>query len=86
MAVKKKTPIFNVYGNDYKTFDGTCIRDYIHVCDLAEIHFKILLKINSDNKSIVPQLGTTIVDDGALTGSSSDYNTIKDNIVYKQNR
>ncbi len=57
MAVKKKTPIFNVYGNDYKTFDGTCIRDYIHVCDLAEIHFKILLKINSDNKSIVLNCG-----------------------------
>lgn len=27
-----------VYGNDYPTHDGTCIRDYIHVCDLAEAH------------------------------------------------
>ncbi len=27
-----------VYGNDYDTRDGSCIRDYIHVCDLAEAH------------------------------------------------
>ena len=30
--------ILKVYGDDYSTFDGTCIRDYIHVCDLAEAH------------------------------------------------
>ena len=40
IAIKNKKPVFNVYGNDYKTFDGTCIRDYIHVCDLSEIHIK----------------------------------------------
>jgi len=57
LAVKKKKPEFNVYGNDYKTFDGTCIRDYIHVCDLAEIHVKILLKINSYKKSITLNCG-----------------------------
>lgn len=27
-----------IFGSDYKTFDGTCIRDYIHVCDLADAH------------------------------------------------
>ena len=57
LAVKKRKPEFSVYGNDYKTFDGTCIRDYIHVCDLAEIHVKILLKINSYNKSIILNCG-----------------------------
>lgn len=31
-----------VYGNDYNTPDGTCIRDYIHVCDLAKAHVKAL--------------------------------------------
>jgi UDP-glucose 4-epimerase len=31
-----------VFGNDYPTKDGTCIRDYIHVCDLAEAHVKAL--------------------------------------------
>ena len=28
-----------IYGNDYNTFDGTCIRDYIHVQDLVKAHF-----------------------------------------------
>lgn len=32
----------NVYGNDYPTIDGTAIRDYIHVCDLANAHLKAL--------------------------------------------
>ena len=31
-----------VFGNDYPTLDGTCIRDYIHVCDLAEAHVMAL--------------------------------------------
>ena len=31
-----------VYGNDYNTVDGTCVRDYIHVTDLAEAHYKAL--------------------------------------------
>jgi UDP-glucose 4-epimerase len=35
-------PCLYIYGNDYDTPDGTCIRDYIHVCDLAEGHIKAL--------------------------------------------
>nr|WP_277346377.1 UDP-glucose 4-epimerase GalE [Solimonas marina] len=31
-----------VFGNDYKTRDGTCIRDYVHVCDLADAHLHAL--------------------------------------------
>ena len=31
-----------IFGNDYDTPDGTCIRDYIHVCDLADAHVKAL--------------------------------------------
>ena len=34
-----------IFGNDYNTPDGTCIRDYIHVNDLAEIHLLALKKI-----------------------------------------
>lgn len=34
-----KLPIVHVFGNDYATTDGTCIRDYIHVVDLAKAHF-----------------------------------------------
>ena len=42
----KKKPIIKIYGNDYNTLDGTAIRDYIHVSDLAEIHEKILKKMS----------------------------------------
>ena len=54
---KKKKAIFNIYGYDYKTFDGTCVRDFIHVSDLAEIHIKVLLKINNFNRSIILNCG-----------------------------
>ena len=36
----KKYPKVKIFGNNYKTKDGTCIRDYIHVIDLADIHIK----------------------------------------------
>ncbi len=44
--IMKKKPILKIYGNDYKTKDGTCIRDFIHVMDIADIHFKVLQKID----------------------------------------
>lgn len=37
VAVGKRDNVF-IYGNDYDTFDGTAVRDYIHVSDLADIH------------------------------------------------
>jgi UDP-glucose 4-epimerase len=44
-AIKDKK-IFKVYGNDYETPDGTCIRDYIHVSDLASAHLIALKKLS----------------------------------------
>ncbi len=41
-------PSLTVYGNDYPTEDGTCIRDYLHVCDLAEGHVAALNKENKE--------------------------------------
>jgi UDP-glucose 4-epimerase len=38
-----------VYGNDYPTLDGTCIRDYIHVVDLAKAHVKALQHLDKQN-------------------------------------
>ena len=53
----KKKPILKIYGTDYKTKDGTCIRDFIHVYDIAEIHLKVLEKINKLNISKVLNCG-----------------------------
>lgn len=55
----KKLPLLTVFGNDYNTPDGTCIRDYIHVVDLANGHLKALEKMvhNSGNLNIY-NLGT----------------------------
>jgi UDP-glucose 4-epimerase len=48
----------SIFGNDYDTRDGTCIRDYIHVSDLASAHVKALEYISSKNESITLNLGT----------------------------
>lgn len=47
-----KLPQMIVYGNDYPTRDGSCIRDYIHVCDIAHAHtLALLFVINKKNSS-----------------------------------
>ncbi len=50
--ILQKNYKIDIYGNDYKTKDGTCVRDYIHVYDLANIHIKCLEKINKIKKSV----------------------------------
>ena len=55
--VMKKKPILKIYGTDYNTPDGTCIRDFIHVSDIAEIHEKVLNKVNNLNKSVILNCG-----------------------------
>ena len=54
---QKKNPVVNIYGSDYKTKDGTCIRDYIHVSDLADIHIKSIGVLEKKNKSLVLNCG-----------------------------
>ena len=53
----KKRPILKIYGGNYDTKDGSCIRDFIHVSDIAEIHYKVLEKINSLNNSKILNCG-----------------------------
>jgi UDP-glucose 4-epimerase len=48
----------NIYGNDYETADGTCIRDYIHVRDLAEAHVLALEKLLTGGASDAFNVGT----------------------------
>jgi UDP-glucose-4-epimerase GalE len=47
-----------VFGNDYPTPDGTCLRDYIHVSDLADAHVKALEAVAETGRSRVYNLGT----------------------------
>ena len=56
----KKLPILNVFGNDYPTPDGTCIRDYIHVVDLAHGHLLALKKLEEKPGLVVYNLGTGV--------------------------
>ena len=53
----RKRPILKIYGGNYDTKDGSCIRDFIHVSDIAEIHYKVLEKINNINNSTILNCG-----------------------------
>lgn len=46
-----------IYGTDYSTPDGTCIRDFIHVSDIADIHLKALLYLQNDGASVTLNCG-----------------------------
>jgi len=48
-----------VFGTDYDTRDGSCIRDYIHVNDLADAHLKALDYLKHENQDLVINLGTS---------------------------
>jgi UDP-glucose 4-epimerase len=54
----------SVFGTDYNTADGTCIRDYVHVVDLAEAHVAAMKYLDADNK------GHVRVNVGTGTGAS----------------
>jgi len=52
-----KKPIINIFGNKHKTSDGTCLRDFIHVSDLASIHLRALEVLSKKKKSFLINCG-----------------------------
>ena len=57
-VAKGRTKKINVFGNDYDTDDGSCIRDYIHVTDLADAHVLALERLLQGHESEFINLGT----------------------------
>ncbi|MEM9079533.1 MAG: UDP-glucose 4-epimerase GalE [Verrucomicrobiota bacterium] len=60
MAAKGEIDEITVFGTDYETEDGTCIRDYIHVLDLAEAHARAVDYLLKEGQSLKCNLGTGI--------------------------
>jgi len=58
LAVAGREPPLTVFGSDYPTPDGTCVRDYIHVLDLAEAHARALTYLRDGGSSTACNLGT----------------------------
>lgn len=55
-----RIPELTVFGNDYPTVDGTCVRDYIHVVDLADGHLKALRALHDGSGVNIWNLGTGV--------------------------
>jgi len=56
-AALGKRDSIKIFGNDYNTPDGTCVRDYIHVSDLAQAHYLALQKLRRGEDSEIYNLG-----------------------------
>jgi UDP-glucose-4-epimerase GalE len=59
-AILLKDRRLQVFGNDYDTPDGTCIRDYIHVDDLADAHVKALDHLGNGGATVAVNVGTGV--------------------------
>ncbi len=83
-----KLVCLGVFGNDYDTPDGTCIRDYIHVVDLADGHVKALQKMEHEAGGVwIYNLGTgvgySVLD---VINAFEEVNDLKINYVFKERR
>ena len=58
MAVQGRIPQLDLMGDDYPTADGTAVRDYIHVCDLADAHLAALKYLEGGGDTVSLNLGT----------------------------
>lgn len=71
-AALGKIPALQIFGRDYPTPDGTAIRDYIHILDLADAHVKALQFLKEQNRSEIFNLGV-----GKGTSVQEIYDTAK---------
>jgi len=83
-----KLPKLTIFGKDYNTPDGTCIRDFIHVVDLAKAHIAALKKmLNVDNGTYIYNLGSNKgVSVQELVDTFERVNNIKLNYEYGERR
>ena len=51
-VVTGKQPVLKIFGGDYATVDGTAVRDYVHVCDIADGHLLALQRIDETSKKL----------------------------------
>jgi len=58
MAASGQGPALKVFGTDYPTPDGTCVRDYIHVSDLARAHVRAIEHLMAGGESLALNLGS----------------------------
>jgi UDP-arabinose 4-epimerase len=56
-AARRSAPPLKIFGTDYETPDGTAVRDYIHVCDLADAHLRALQYLERGGRSAAFNLG-----------------------------
>ena len=59
-VIFEKLNSFVINGNDYKTGDGTCVRDYVHVSDVADAHFAAANYLTEGKPPVVLNLGTGV--------------------------
>jgi UDP-glucose 4-epimerase len=59
-AAAGRRPVVKIFGTDHDTPDGTCIRDYIHVLDLADAHLRALEVIDTTDASLTVNVGTGV--------------------------
>lgn len=59
-AALERRPPLSLYGDDYDTRDGTCIRDYIHVLDLADAHLRALERLIEGDRGSAYNVGTGV--------------------------
>ncbi len=58
MVATGKLPLLQIFGNDYDTIDGTGVRDYIHIMDLADAHVCAIEKLHNKQEFNIYNLGT----------------------------